>query len=209
MAGEHITDMHLKKIDEIKKPEVLKSKRLIEKKTIAKIANPPIVIVPDDKADKKVRENKELDNKRISSITTEGNVDIGEIPALPTEEGNKNGGIIEPKKIEPPVEIVPLLHADVMPEFPGGMEAFKKYMLRNLREPDDLPEGEKVVVLIKFIVEADGTIVNAEVLKSGGRFDDEVLEVVRKMPRWKPGIQDGKFVSVYFSLPVTFAGADN
>ncbi len=81
-------------------------------------------------------------------------------------------------------------------------------MLRNLRKPDDLEEGEKIVVIIKFIVEADGSIVNTEVLKSGGRFDEEVLRVVKKMPKWKPGVQNGRFVSVYFNLPVTFAGSE-
>jgi len=94
-----------------------------------------------------------------------------------------------------------------MPEYPGGMEAFKKFMLRHLRQPD-LNAGEKVVVKIQFVVKADGVINRLKVVQSGGVLDDEVLRVARKMPKWKPGVQNGQFVAVYFTLPVTFLGPE-
>jgi protein TonB len=46
------------------------------------------------------------------------------------------------------------------------------------------------------------------ILQSGGALDSEVLRVVAKMPKWKPGIQNGRFVPVYFTLPVTFMGPE-
>lgn len=208
-AGQLVTEVHLKNIDDIKKPAEPKVPKPVVKKVVAQIANVTIKIVPDDKADKQVPKNEDLNDKLISLVTTDGVPDEGINMLPPANEGDKNGSVIEPKKEEPAAEMVPLVKAEVMPEFPGGAEAFKKFMLRNLSEPDDLQEGEKVVVLIKFIVEADGTIVNAEVLKSGGRYDAEVLKVVKKMPRWKPGMQNGRFVPVYFNLPVTFTGAEN
>ncbi len=208
IAGEPVTEVHLKSVDEPKKPDEPKIKKPVVKKIAAQVANVTIKIVPDNKADKQVPEVKELSTKLISSVTADGVIDDG-IPASSPSEGDKNGSVIEQKKQEAAEEMKPLVNAEIMPEFPGGAEAFKKFMLRNLHEPEDLQEGEKVVVLIKFIVEADGSIVHAEVLQSGGRYDNEVLRVVKKMPRWKPGMQNGKFVPVYFSLPVTFTGLEN
>lgn len=207
VAGQLVTEVYLKKLDEMKKPQELKPHKSVAKKMVAQVASTTIKIVPDDKADKQVPKNEDLNNKLIGLQTTEGAPDDGSNAAPAATEGDKNGAVIEPKKEEPAAEMMPLVRAEVMPEFPGGPVAFQKFMLRNLRQPDDLQEGEKVVVLIKFVVEADGSIVNAEVLKSGGKYDDDVLKVVKKMPRWKPGMQNGKYVPVYFTLPVTFSGA--
>ena len=96
-----------------------------------------------------------------------------------------------------------------MPEFPGGVEGLKRYLLRNLREPEGLQPGEKVVVLIRFVVDKDGSIDEATIVQSGGHFDQEVLRVIKKMPRWKPGIQNNRFVAVYYTLPVTFVGFED
>lgn len=203
--GQPVKDVYLNKVEEMKKSAQPEAKKAVAKK-VAQIANTTIKIVSDDKVDKPIAAIVDMDNKEISTITADGIPDDGSAVARAAEE-DKNGAVIEPKNEETVAETRPLVNAEVMPEFPGGSEAFKKFMLRNLREPDDLQEGEKVVVVVKFIVEADGTIVHAEILKSGGKYDDEVLKVVKKMPHWKPGMQNGKLVPVYFSLPVTFTGA--
>lgn len=120
--------------------------------------------------------------------------------------GNTNTGAAAPAtakmalKEEGPVE-----DADVMPAFPGGNEAFQKFMQRNLVQPDDLEAGEKVVVMVRFVVEKDGTIAAATLLNSGRKdLDENVLRTVQKMPKWVPGMQHGNRVAVYFKLPVTF-----
>jgi protein TonB len=207
-AGKPVTDIYLKALDEPQKPKIIEKAKAIRKKLVAQIQHTEIKIVPDKEVDKPIAENKELENKEISTLTKGGLEAVeGEILPAPPEAAD-NGKIIEREKEVREEEVAPLTHADVMPVFPGGNEAFRKFMLRNLREPTDLEEGEKIVVIIKFIVEADGSIENAEVLKSGGRFDEEVLRVVKKMPKWKPGVKNGKYVSVYFNLPVTFAGSE-
>lgn len=133
--------------------------------------------------------------------------EIIEIPGGSGDSGfadNRDGKtIVDIKPVEPIVESnMPLDHADVMPSFNGDIVRF---MLRHLRQPDDIEEGERIVVRVKFVVTKDGEINNVQVIQSGRRdLDDEVIRVVKKMPRWNPGKQAGRFVPVYFNLPVTF-----
>jgi protein TonB len=68
-----------------------------------------------------------------------------------------------------------------------------------------MEEGSQVKVVIRFVVGKDGNLSAYAVEKSGGTaFDEEVVRVLKKMPKWTPGIQNGRPVSVYFNLPVTF-----
>lgn len=93
-----------------------------------------------------------------------------------------------------------------MPEFPGGENAMYKYLVDNLKYPEQAKK-EKITgkVIVSFVVEKDGRITNAKVTKDiGGGCGDEALRVVNKMPRWKPGKQKGKPVRVQFSLPFLF-----
>ena len=95
------------------------------------------------------------------------------------------------------------------PEFPGGREAWTVFLNRHLQTPDYLEPGEKKLVLIRFFVDTDGAVNGFKVLQSGGAvFDDEVIRVLRKMPRWKPAIQNGHPVAVSFTQPVTFVGVE-
>jgi protein TonB len=60
-------------------------------------------------------------------------------------------------------------------------------------------------VTIKFVVNEDGSISNAKVVRAiGGGCEEEALRVINSMPKWKPGKQNGKAVKVYFTLPVNF-----
>ncbi len=120
-------------------------------------------------------------------------------------EGNTNNSSAGAAAPAPVKEEGPVEYADVMPAFPGGNEAFQKFMQRNLVQPDDLDAGEKVVVMVRFVVEKDGTIAGATLLNSGRKdLDENVLRTVQKMPKWVPGMQHGNKVAVYFKLPVTF-----
>lgn len=93
-----------------------------------------------------------------------------------------------------------------MPMFPGGEEALRKYLMRNMETPDELEEESQKRVVVRFVVDKDGTISACTVTQSGGEvYDEEVQRVVKHMPRWTPGIQNGRPVPVYFTLPVVFA----
>jgi len=117
--------------------------------------------------------------------------------------GQGSGGAGSGEASTGPYDIV-----QMMPSFPGGDEALKRFFMKYLQTPDELEEGAQVKVMVRFVVGKDGSISACAVDKSGGAaFDAEVLRVVRKMPRWKPGIQNGLPVPVYFMLPVTFMRA--
>lgn len=197
---------YLKTVDHVRKPRKPEPGKPAARQP-AQVAHASIRIVSDDKADKPVQNTENLSGKLISTTNVEGSSTEEGYGAPAAIEEGEDGAVIEPQKGAAAPETDPLTcKAEVMPQFPGGVEAFKKFMLRNLRQPDDLEEGEKVVVLVKFIVETDGSIVNAEILQ-GGRYDEDVLKVVKKMPRWKPGMQGGRYVPVYFTLPVTFVAS--
>lgn len=92
-----------------------------------------------------------------------------------------------------------------MPEFPGGEEALRRFFMRYLETPEELEAGSQVKVIIRFVVGKDGGLSAYAVQQSGGKpFDTEVVRVLKKMPKWTPGVQNGHPVSVYFNLPVTF-----
>ena len=96
--------------------------------------------------------------------------------------------------------------AEIMPEFPGGEQAMMDFVAKNVTYPKEAMEKEiSGRVFVSFIVEKDGSVNEVNVKKGiGGGCDEEALRVVKAMPKWKPGKQDGKPVRVHFLLPITF-----
>jgi protein TonB len=92
------------------------------------------------------------------------------------------------------------------PSFPGGTEALMKWLSKNLKYPASAQENSiQGRVLVQFVVNKDGSIVEPKVLRSvDPALDKEALRVVSAMPKWQPGKQRGKTVRVRFTLPVTF-----
>lgn len=179
-------------------------KPVVQHREVATVNNNTVVVVPDAQVRDTIATVATLDVSALGDRNS---------PGEPAEQGQIFGqvgepcGASDPVKKEPAdmVSNTPLEMAEKMPEFPGGMNAFIKFMQRNLRKPDELEAGQKVVILTRFIVQADGTISGIQILQHGTpELDKEVLRVVNKMPKWIPGVQRGKNVPVYFKLPVTF-----
>jgi TonB family protein len=93
-----------------------------------------------------------------------------------------------------------------MPSFPGGTVKMMEYLSTNVRYPEAAHEaGTQGRVVVNFIVEPDGTISNANVVRSvSEELDAEAIRVVENMPKWKPGMQNGKEVRVKYNIPVSF-----
>ena len=93
-----------------------------------------------------------------------------------------------------------------MPEFPGGMEKLLEYEDKKIKYPAKArKEGIEGRVIVEFIVEKDGSISGPKVILSlTPKCDAEALRVVKSMPKWKPGKQNGKIVRVKYTLPVRF-----
>ncbi|HVZ98506.1 MAG TPA: TonB family protein [Chitinophagaceae bacterium] len=102
-------------------------------------------------------------------------------------------------------KITPRPFAEVMPQYPGGINALLDFLKKNLKAPEDIEEGDVISVKVRFVVNYDGTPEGFHVIQSGGAaFDNEVISVLKKMPLWIPGRSDGENVSVYYTVPVKF-----
>ena len=94
-----------------------------------------------------------------------------------------------------------------MPEFPGGMGELMTYLGENIKYPSKAKENQwEGRTICQFVVEKDGSISNAEIVKSSGYqlLDVEAMRVILNMPNWTAGIQNGDSVRVKFTIPVTF-----
>jgi len=95
---------------------------------------------------------------------------------------------------------------DLMPEFPGGISALMNYLASNIQYPD-LARDNKIQgrVILKFVVENDGSISNIKLVKGiGGGCDEEAVRVIMKMPKWIPGIENDKPIRVSYNMPIKF-----
>lgn len=100
----------------------------------------------------------------------------------------------------------PLVIAEVMPQFPGGEVEMMKFIKDNLRYPVvDQENGTQGRVTVRFVVTKTGSIDQVEVVRGiSPTCDREAMRVVKAMPKWIPGKQNGKPVAVYFNLPVLY-----
>ena len=134
----------------------------------------------------------------VEETTIQSNEDKGEaveikyVPAVVEEEE------VEEQQIFQVVE--------EMPEFPGGMAECLKFLAKNIKYPTIAQEnGVQGRVIVQFVVNKDGTIVDPVVVRSVDPYlDKEALRVIKAMPKWKPGKQRGKAVRVKYTVPVTF-----
>ena len=125
--------------------------------------------------------------------------DIEETAIVSTEE---TGQAVEIKYVAPTVEEV-----EKMPEFPnGGMMGLMQFLSKNIKYPPIAQEnGTQGRVIVQFVVNKDGSIVDAKVIRSVDPYlDKEALRVINAMPKWNPGEQRGKPVRVKYTVPVTF-----
>ena len=112
---------------------------------------------------------------------------------------------------ENPVEPVPesknvYESVEQMPEFPGGMEEMMKFLQQNIQYPASAAKNKvEGRVVLQFVVEKDGQIGEVKVARSvDPELDAEALRVVKSMPNFIPGRQDGKPVAVWYTIPISF-----
>ncbi len=117
----------------------------------------------------------------------------------------------EPEPEAKPVEEEIFVAVEQPAEFPGGMAALMKWLSNNIRYPEANQQNDiKYRVVVKFVVEKDGSIGAATIVKGVDKdLDREALRVVKKMPKWQPGKNNGVSVRSYFNLPVTFKLQNN
>lgn len=96
--------------------------------------------------------------------------------------------------------------AEVMPQYPGGNQAMMEFLGNNIVYPDSCKaEGIQGVVFLSFVIDEEGKVKDLEVLRTpDDRLSKNAMEVVKKMPKWTPGKQDGKPVKVQYNLPISY-----
>ena len=135
-----------------------------------------------------------LTNPYVGSERVMGSVEIDYVYDTSDELADD-----DPEKIHQVVE--------VQPEFPGGMKEMMKFIQNSLKYPESAKAaGTEGKAFVQFVVKADGSIENVEIMRSSGdaSLDAEALRVVKAMPKWRPAMNKGKAVNVKFVLPIVY-----
>ena len=174
---------------------------------VEKVKSSVAFTVPEIKKDDEVKEEQEMKSQEELQET---NTAIGAF----TVEGNDEtaGEVLKAKEViaepEPPkVEETKVFDVvEEMPQFPGGQAALMEYLSKNIKYPVVAEEnGVQGRVIVQFVVERDGSITDVKVVKSvDPSLDKEATRVVKSMPKWQPGKQNGSAVRVKYTVPVTF-----
>jgi protein TonB len=189
------------KLDPVKALPGNPAPKRIETHTRQIVSSPPLIV--NDLPKTQLPTIDEIDKSMIGTTSINGGDATEEVQPIERIRENTGTGATQAIEIKP--DDSPVTWAQVMPEYPGGLDALKKFMLRNLKQPDDLQPDEKVIVMASFVVNKNGRIEQVKIVNSGRPdLDKEVQRVINKMPLWKPGMQNGNVVAVYFNLPVTF-----
>ena len=146
--------------------------------------------------------------KKIVDVikVVEDDVEFEEEELVPVQDTSEWGDVEETEAIyveeERIFEVV-----EENPEFPGGTAALMKYISNNVKYPRiSRDNGSQGKAFVRFVVNADGSIQDAEIIKSTGDMylDEEAVRLIEAMPKWTPGREKGKPVRAKFVLPVNF-----
>ncbi|MFY7965758.1 MAG: energy transducer TonB [Chitinophagaceae bacterium] len=197
-------DNFLQKKKEIEKPKEQEKHQQAIKKQVAEVPFTPPIITIDPLVKNTIPENAAVDTSFIGNkFNPNGGKDSGFVGITPSDSKIKD--VFVQTDGGDPIDESPIFDPSVMPEFPGGLAALKSFMLKNLRQPDDIDEGQKFVVLAQFVVDKQGNISAVHILKNGrDDLDEEVMRVINMMPKWKPASENGYHVAVYYKMPITF-----
>lgn len=169
-----------------------------------RMTSPPI-ITHDDlvRLEDEVPKMDSIGNKAIGVANIQSDFEGPENPFA--GDGTPGGPIVEPPKAPDRSTIV--TYVEVMPSFPGGEDALAKFLQKNIRYPHLAQESDiEGKVFVQFVVNYEGKISEVQTVgaQKGGGLEEEAMRVVKLMPNWKPGRQNGQSVSVRYILPVGF-----
>ena len=158
-------------------------------------------------AESHVHEDSIPATRDLDNIESGVHTNLTATATIGATDGTGNEQVFEvAKEVEPVAPPAVLNWSEVMPEFPGGDKALAKFLAQHTEYPameHDNGIGGKVIT--QFTVNEDGTITDIKVLRSpSSGFNREVTRVIKTMPAFKPGMQQGKPVKVRFTLPFVF-----
>ena len=208
---ENTQAVELAKLNTEKKEAKVEKKEIIKQepeKVVEQVKSSVKFTAPIIKKDSEVKEEDEIkldevqkSDKAVGAFTVEGNDEVGGAvlkakEEIPAPEPPKH--VVEETKIFTVVE--------QMPMYPGGDAALMGYLRDNIKYPTVAAEnGVQGRVVVGFVVERDGSITDVNILRGvDPSLDREAMRVVKSMPRWNPGKQNGSAVRVKYQVPVSF-----
>ena len=195
-------------LSKLEEPEIKQE----EMKRVEPVAPPPPALkssikftAPVIKKDEEVHEDNEIKSQE-ELTSTKVAISIADVKGNDEENG---ADIADLKQVVTQAEPEPEKVFDMveqMPAFPGGMQELMVYLGKNIKYPTIAQEnGTQGRVIIQFVVERDGTISDVRVARGVDPYlDKEAVRVVKSMPKWIPGKQNGKAVSVKYTVPIVF-----
>ncbi|KGF35623.1 energy transducer TonB [Hoylesella buccalis] len=202
--------VELSKLEQPKKKAEVKQQKKIQvepEKVVERVKSSIKFTAPVIKKDNEVKPEEELktQDELMNTKTAIGAIDV---------KGNddKGGEVLKLKEAvaqpepKPEVENKVFDVVEQMPSFPGGPSALMKYLSENVKYPVVAQEnGVQGRVVVSFVVEKDGHITDVKVVRSvDPSLDKEAARVVKSMPSWIPGKQNGSAVRVKYNVPVSF-----
>ena len=208
---ENTQAVELAKLNTEKKEAKVEKKEIIKQepeKVVEQVKSSVKFTAPIIKKDSEVKEEDEIkldevqkSDKAVGAFTVEGNDEVG-------------GAVLKAKEDiaapEPPKHVVEetkiFTVVEQMPMYPGGGAALMGYLRDNIKYPTVAAEnGVQGRVVVGFVVERDGSITDVNILRGvDPSLDREAMRVVKSMPRWNPGKQNGSAVRVKYQVPVSF-----
>ena len=208
---ENTQAVELAKLNTEKKEAKVEKKEIIKQepeKVVEQVKSSVKFTAPIIKKDSEVKEEDEIkldevqkSDKAVGAFTVEGNDEVG-------------GAVLKAKEDiaapEPPKQVVEetkiFTVVEQMPMFPGGDGALMGYLRDNIHYPTVAAEnGVQGRVVVGFVVERDGSITDVNILRGvDPSLDREAMRVVKSMPKWTPGKQNGSAVRVKYQVPVSF-----
>ena len=206
---ENTQAVELAKLQEKKKEAKVEKKEIIKtepEKVVEQVKSSVKFTAPVIKKDEEVKEEDEIkldevekSDKAVGAFNVQGNDEVGGEVLKDKEEIKAP----EPPKVE---EEKVFDVVEQMPSFPGGNTALMKFLNENIHYPVVAQEnGVQGRVVVSFVVERDGHITDVQIARSvDPSLDKEAQRVVKSMPKWIPGKQNGSAVRVKFNVPVSF-----
>lgn len=208
---ENTQAVELAKLNTEKKEAKVEKKEIIKQepeKVVEQVKSSVKFTAPVIKKDSEVKEEDEIkldevqkSDKAVGAFTVEGNDEVG-------------GAVLKAKEDiaapEPPKHVVEetkiFTVVEQMPMYPGGDGALMDYLRDNIHYPTVAAEnGVQGRVVVGFVVERDGSITDVKILRGvDPSLDREAMRVVKNMPKWTPGKQNGSAVRVKYQVPVSF-----
>ncbi len=196
-----LSEIHPPKNDNPKKDVVVPLKDEPVKKIENKELKNPVIVKSNDNPDD-VIPNKELKNNTPEHSNPNSSNTIGTGVVNSTEPGTKSGGTDEGERKENTVNTTNEL--DRLPEFPGGIKAFHRYIGEHIDKPETDSDVSTMTVIMSFVIEKDGSMTDIKILRSTDKdLEKAAIKVLKSLKtKWAPGYKDGEKVRTLYVQPI-------